>query len=313
MNTKERRPSAATHRPTRRRKRTNSDIVYTPAPRFDKFRFLLHIVTVVAVVLAMTLGMAIFFKVQVINVSGMEKYTAWDICQASGIEEGENLLSLNKARAGGKIRTALPYVDKVRIGIKLPDTVNIEITELSVVYAIADDAGGWWLMNANGTVVEQIDVAKAQKYTQVVGVAITDPVVGQRAIADEPEKPTQETQETQDETTDEETTATQPIIKEEPVTVFAAEQLSVAVTMLQELENAGIIGGVDSVDVTNTFDLQLWYEDRYQVFFGDSSRLNYKLSAMKNAIGQMTEYQRGKLDVSFTQWPDKVGYTPFEE
>lgn len=312
MNTKERRPSASTRRPTHRRRRTDADIVYTPPQRFDKFRFLLRIATVVAVVLAMTLGMAIFFKVQVINVSGMEKYTAWDIRQASGIEEGENLLSLNKARAGGKIRATLPYVDKVRIGIKLPDTVNIEITELTVVYAIADDANGWWLMNANGVVVEKIDAMLAQNYTQVLGVSITSPVVGQRATADEPEKPTEATEEPMENPGDE-TTATLPTVKEDIVTVFAAEQLSVAITMLQELEKAGVIGGVTSVDVTNTYDLQLWYEERYQVFFGDSSRLNYKLSAMKNAVKQMTDYQRGKLDVSFTQWPDKVGYTPFEE
>lgn len=314
MNTKERRTPASSRKPVRKRRRANSDIVYTPAQRFDKFRFLLRLVTVVAVVLALTLGMAIFFKVEVINVGGMEKYTPWDVREASGIQDGENLLTLNKAKAGGNIRAQLPYVDTVKIGIKLPDTVNIEITELTVVYAISDDTEGWWLMNASGTVVEQIDAARAETYTKVLGVQIVDPVVGQRATAAEEEEPTEEIQDATEETVEGETEpTTQLILKEEPVTVFASEQLSEAITVLQELENAGVIGGVTSVDVTNILDLQLWYEQRYQVFFGDSSRLNYKISAMKNAIGQMTEYQQGKLDVSFTQWPDKVGYTPFEE
>lgn len=311
MNTKERRAPASSRRPVRKRRRTNSDIVYTPAQHFDKFRFLLRLITVVAVVLALTFGMAIFFKVEVVNVAGMEKYTAWDVRQASGIQDGENLLTLNKAKAGGNIRAQLPYVDTVKIGIKLPDTVNIEITELTVVYAIADDANGWWLINANGSVVEQIDAVRAETYTQVLGVQIVDPVVGQRATAAEPEQPTEETQETTDETIEGETEPTQIIVSQEPVTVFASEQLNVAISLLQELENAGVIGGVTSVDVTNIFDLQLWYEQRYQVLFGDNSRLSYKISAMKNAIAQMTDYQQGKLDVSFTQWPDKVGYTPF--
>lgn len=312
MNTKDRIPSGQTRnsrsRPVRKRKNANADIVYTPAQHFDRFRFLLRLVTVVAVVLALTLGMAIFFKVEVITVSGMEKYSAWDISQASGIEEGENLLTLNKAKASGKITTQLPYVDTVKIGIKLPDTVNIEITELTVVYAIADASGGWWLMNADGVVVEEITGTIAESYTRITGVQIMNPAVGQRAAAAEPELPAEET--TQEPT--EETDPTQLIIQE-PVTVFASEQLSIAVSILNALENGGVIGGVTEVNVANTFDLQLWYENRYQVFLGDNSRLDYKVTAMKNAIGQMTDYQQGELDVSFTQWPDKVGYTPFAE
>ena len=222
MNTKERRTPASSRKPVRKRRRANSDIVYTPAQRFDKFRFLLRLVTVVAVVLALTLGMAIFFKVEVINVGGMEKYTPWDVREASGIQDGENLLTLNKAKAGGNIRAQLPYVDTVKIGIKLPDTVNIEITELTVVYAISDDTEGWWLMNASGTVVEQIDAARAETYTKVLGVQIVDPVVGQRATAAEEEEPTEETQDTAEETVEGETEpTTQLILKEEPVTVFA--------------------------------------------------------------------------------------------
>ena len=37
----------------------------------------------------------------------------------------------------------------------------------------------------------------------------------------------------------------------------------------------------------------------------------YKIAYMKNAILQMSDYQTGILDVSFTTWPDQVGYTPF--
>lgn len=320
MKTKEKRPVSRTGnsgRPVRRRRRSDNEVVYTPAPHFDKFRFLLRLATVVAVVLALTLGMAIFFKVEVINVAGMEKYTAWDIREASGIQEGENLLTMNKAKAGGKITTLLPYVDTVKIGIKLPDTVNIEITELTVVYAIEDAEGGWWLMDAEGVVVDETTGIASETYTRIQGVQIALPTVGQPAVAMEPEQPTQDpedaTEEDTQEPTDGETETIQPVLEETPVTVFAAEQLNLAVSILQELEANGIIGSVTKVDVTDTYDLQLWYEDRYQVFLGDSSRLSYKINAMENAVGQMTDYQRGELDVSFTQWPDKVGYTPFEE
>ena len=319
MATKQKRPvshTGSTKRPAPRRRRSDGEIVYTPPKHFDRFRFFLRLVTVVAVVLALTLGMAIFFKVEVVTVSGMEKYTAWDVREASGIQDGENLLILNKAKAGGKITTALPYVDTVKIRIKLPDTVNIEITELDVVYAIEDSAAGWWLMDANGALVESTTAIEAENYTRISGVKITPGVIGQQAVAAEPVASTEEetTDETQAETTATEETVQETLAEgEEPVTVYAAEQLSTAITLLRELENCNIIGKVTVVDVTDPYNLQLWYEDRYQVTVGDTSRLDYKLTAMENAAGQMTDYQRGKLDVSFTQWPDKVGYTPFEE
>ena len=55
----------------------------------------------------------------------------------------------------------------------------------------------------------------------------------------------------------------------------------------------------------------MWYGNRYHVTLGDAGRLEYKVSAMKAAIQKMGEYQSGYLDVSFTTWPDQVGYTPF--
>ena len=37
-----------------------------------------------------------------------------------------------------------------------------------------------------------------------------------------------------------------------------------------------------------------------------------KIAAMKSAIAQQKDYEMGTLDVSFTRWGDKVGFTPAE-
>ena len=316
MDTKERR------RPPRRggtataeaksRRRNKAEVVYTQPKVFQRKRFLLHLATVAAVVLALTLGMSIFFKVETVAVGGNQKYTPWDVRQASGIQEGENLLTLNEAMVAGKIKTKLPYVDTVRLGIKLPDTVNIEITEFDVVYSIQASDSNWWLMTSGGRVVEQTTLVQADSYTKVIGVKIQAPNVGEQAVAVQPEEPTEaptEEGQSESEETTAETEATAPAVI--PVTVFPAEQLQTAISILQYLEQNSILGGVDSVDVTDIYDLRLWYQDRYQVILGDSNRMEMKIKAMKQAIDQMTDYQRGELDVSFTTWPDQVGYTPF--
>ena len=67
------------------------------------------------------------------EVSGTNRYNVASIREASGIEEGESLLAFGKTKAAGKIMENLRYVKSVRIGITLPDTVNIYIEEVDVV------------------------------------------------------------------------------------------------------------------------------------------------------------------------------------
>ena len=313
MATKERkRPSARSERPTEprtrrqeRRKRRPEDpqIVYTQPPAFNRTGFLIRLATVAAVVLALTLGMSIFFKVEKVTVSGNEKYSAWDVRQASGIQEGENLLTINKAKIVSKIQAQLPYADKIRVGIKLPYTVNIEIVELDVAYAIQEDGPGWWLMNADGKLLEAITEAQAQGYTRILGVKIAGPQVGAQAVAVEQTQADEQTSEPE-----ESTEPSVPVIE-----VRGSERLALAISILQSLENNGIMGTVNVVDVSVMTQLTLRYDNRYDVTLGDGSALNTKIEAMKKAAQQTPSYQTGTLDVSFTTWPDTVIIDPAGE
>ena len=287
---------------TRTPKQPGPEVVYTQPQPFNRTRFLLRLATVVAVVLAMVFGMSIFLMVENITVAGAEKYTPWEISQASGIQTGENLLTISKAKASGQILSDLPYVNKVRIGIKLPDTVNIEVEELDVVYAVESSDGDWWLMSANGTVVDRTNSALAASYTKVLGVQLDSPAAGQKAVAAEPEAQTDPSATTGDDQT--------PAITL-PVTVKGSERLDTVLTILQYLEGNGVLGQMASVDVSDMGAIEMWYGERYQVSVGDTTQLGYKISSMKKAIDQEKDYQSGILDVSFTIWPDEVGYTPF--
>ncbi len=119
----------------------------TPPKALPRRKLLWKLLTTAAVAAALVLGLTIFFKVQNVNVTGNEKYTAETIFAASGIEKGENLLTFGKSRAAGRILAELPYVSQVQIGIKLPNTVNIDIVELEVSYAVRASDGAWWLMD----------------------------------------------------------------------------------------------------------------------------------------------------------------------
>ncbi len=296
-------------RPQRRRQaetaqpKPTPDVVYTPAKPFNRNRLLLRLTTVVAVVLALTFGISIFFKVEKVTVSGNLKYSAWTVKEASGIQIGDNLLTFGKAKASGKITAALPYVESVRIGIKLPDTVNIEIKELDVAYSVQDSADNWWLVTSEGRVIEQVDSAVAADNLKIIGVNLWEPASGQQAVAYEPV-----TDATED------TSETAPVTT--PVTVTSKDRLTAALTILQYLEKEELFDNVISVDVTSLGNIELWYGQQFRVILGDTSQLAYKIRLMNGAINGpngLKDYDSGILDITFmTSQGEVVIYEPFD-
>ena len=287
--------STAKNKKSSREKQPAPAVIYTQPQAFNRNRLLVQLVTVVAVVVALVLGLSVFFKVETIQVSGAEVYSEWAIREASGLSEGDNLLTFSHARSAALIKANLPYVDTVRFGIKLPDTVNIIVKEDEVVYAIKDQNGQWWLMNSDGRIVEMGNNSEASNHTQILGVALENPIQDERAVAMEIAPP---------ETLEE--GETQAVIS-----TTGAQRLTAALQILQALEENDIVGSAASVDVSRIEDIILWYGTRYQVNLGDSSRLDYKIACMNDVILQMSDYQSGILDISFTIWPNQVGYTPF--
>lgn len=294
---------AAQQRPVR--KRNAPQVVYTPAQTISFRRMLLRILVVAAVALALCLSLSIFFKVKTVTVAGAEKYTPWSVMEASGIQEGESLISLNTIGAAARVLKALPYVESVQVGIKLPDTVNIEIKEYEVAYAIRDQDGLWWRITSNGKVLEQVNGGQATENAQILGVVLASPAVNEQAVAGETATATAGTDETAEST---ETVATQPNL------IQPAQRLSTVLGILQQLEAHEILGQVASIDVSDMSRIVLWYGTQYEVILGDETQMEKKVAAMTAAIrSSLQSYDSGTLDVSFTIWPDSVGMTPFAE
>lgn len=301
MDTKEkRRPAPAQRRGSGRRNASSKEaarplqeVVYLPPKPLNRHRVLLRFATVAAIVLALVLAMSVFFKVESIEVSGAENYTPWQISQASGIAEGDHLMSFGVAGAAARIQAKLPYVSKVRIGIRLPNTVLIQVTEVAVSYAVQDQGEGWWLVSSDGRVLEQTQTPDG--VCKLLGVQLLAPQMGEVAVAHE----------TQSASVDEEGNVI-------PVTVTAAQKLEIALDVMKTLEACGVIGEMTSIDVTETLDIQLWYAQRFQVMLGDSGDLRYKLSSMRSAVEQLDPYESGILDVRFQNGTDQVIYTPFQ-
>lgn len=270
------------------------EVVYTAPDPISRKKLILGVATVVSVVLALFLACTAFFKVENIKVSGNFKYDEWTVFEASGIEKGDSLLTFGKGKACARIVQNLPYVKIVRIGITLPNTVNIYIEELDVVYAAQDTDNGWWLLTSGGRVVEKTSAAVAKSSSKLEGFRIQSPVAGESAKAAEP---------TPDPNDD------------KPVTVTGQERLEMALSIATELERLGILGQVTSVNVENMGKIRLQYGGTYQVELGDAGQIEKKLKMMVSAIRSREaagNTQKGVLDITFEVYSDAVGFKPYD-
>lgn len=267
-------------------------VVYTPPKPLRRGRFAWKLVSMAAVVLAVFLGLSVFFRVETVEVAGAEKYTPWMVMEASGIAEGDALLGISEARVASRIQMNLPYVDKIKVHRTLPGTVTIEITELQVTYAIEDENGNWWLISAGGRAVEQVDAAKASGYTRIRGLAVKTPQPDQtvQAMAGriiDPGDGTAVPQEQSD----------------------ADAQLAALIQIMTGLESSRVIGEISVIDVTDVSDLRLEYPHLLTVRLGDTGRLDYKISYMAAAVAQLAQNQSGELDLTLEYTEDAV-FTP---
>ena len=272
-------------------------VSYKQPKPFNPRRLAMQLALTAAVAAAFLLGVSVFFKVDKVMVYGNGSYEAWTIRDASGIREGENLMTFGSSAACDRIMNELPYVEKVRIGVTLPDTVNIYVTEYLTAYSLEADDGSWWLMTSDGRVVEQIDMGRSAAYTMIKGVKLAAPAVGQQAVAQE------EAPETATNAAGEAVTL--------PVITTAADRLEAAKTVMASLELNDVLGEVVSLDVSQPGDMSLWYGVRFHVLLGGTKNMDKKIAWMDDTIGQLEDYQTGTLDLTFTARPDQAVFTPF--
>lgn len=267
-----------------------------PAKPLARRKLVIKLVTALAVVLALTLGMSIFFKIQHIRVTGNGKYSAEEIIAAAGVEPGENLLTFGRSGVAGRILAELPYVGDVQIGIKLPDTVNIDIVELTAAYTIVDTTGQWWLADSSGKLLEKAGTGSIGSHIQIVGIEARDAAAGQIfAAADDGQPASEESMPTGGESEG-----------------SAADRYAAALEIMDSISAADRSGEITVIDVSNLYDLRVFYGDAYEVRLSGPTDLDYKIRYMTQAVGELMAegYRGGVLDLSFRE-AGKAIFTPW--
>ena len=223
------------------------------------------LIIMAALVAAVVFGVAIFFKVGRIEVQGNTIYSSEKIMEASGLEIGDNLLTVSRARVGGNVKAALPYVDQVSVGRVLPDTVVICVKESQIAFAAGTDTNTVWLISPSGKALERIDASLQEDYPQILGVTLNNPTAGQT------------------------------------VTAVNQTALDAVLSLFAELDGTGILEHTAAVNVEKEYDMILQYDDRYEIDLGSTDRLAYKVQYLQAILAQLSDFQAGTIDLTLSE------------
>ncbi len=94
---------------------------------------LFKLLCLLTLVVALTAGATVFFRVEQVVVTGNSRYTQDEIVEVTGIEKGDNLYGWNKFAIAQRLRQTLPYIGEVTIRRALPSTILITVVEWDAV------------------------------------------------------------------------------------------------------------------------------------------------------------------------------------
>lgn len=228
--------------------------------------FLAKLLTLVAIVVAAVFGVTVFFQVNTFEIHGVENYSEDAVIIASGIELGQSILLVDKSKVASRINTRLPYVQSVQIERRLPGTVVITVTEGKAAASVRSEYDEFWLIDDKGKLMEQVNEDRAASVTQISGVSALLPVAGDQI------RLSQEDQ----------------------------QRLDVALELLQQLERYDLAERIVSIDVTQLYNIVMYYTDQFEIQLGSTEELDYKIKYLAYALESL-DGKSGLIDLTFDQ------------
>lgn len=236
---------------------------YNRKRRRGSFAFLYKLLAFVLICGAIGLALAMFFKIEDIEISGSSRYTNQQITAAAEVKVGDNLFFLNKYDAAARIRRQLPYVETVQFRRVLPNKLVVQVTECQDPVAIKQD-GTVYLLCDKGTIVDTVSADKWSQYIQIEGLTLLDPQVGAEARA----------------------AATQQSVLERLLTILTL------------LDDKGMLHQVQVIDLSDAARITIRYTDRFDVQFLWDADFDYKLDYLAAVVDKLEDNEKGTIDMT---------------
>lgn len=220
------------------------------------------VLLLLVVIIGLVLALTVFFKVDTIKAKGSKTYPQKIILENCGVETGDSLLLSSEEQIANNLMNSLPFVGSVTIERELPSTLIINITDTYTAAAISNK-GNFILINENGKVLDSDAAILNEGIPIVTGVE------------------------------------TESFKESEIITFKTKENGDILIELLKAVTKAGITG-LTEIDVTDTSDIFMIYNDRIKILVGSSLNLETKILRAAAAIdreNEINQYEVGVLDL----------------
>ena len=244
-------------------------------PRRKKNRSVLSAsLSFIAICAALVFGLSVFFKVSAIEVEGNDLYTAQEVIDASGIEEGDNLVFVNCIAADSRIYSKLSYIENVSVTRKLPNKVIIKIVESKGEAAIAY-GGEMWILGTDCKLLQKADASQTADMITVTGINPTAPTLGETLVGD---------------------------ASDTGKVTYLAE-------MLTAMSRFDMCDDITKIDMSNVASPEFDYLGRFTVKMGSYENVEYKIELLLSAVNMLEDGDTGTIDLSLSA-DNKAHFSP---
>lgn len=220
----------------------------------------LAVVALVALVLVRTLC-----KVGTLTLDPTALYDPQQILEVSGIRAGDNLFGFSSADVQQRLQNAFPYLRRIRIQRTLPGQVHLSFQEElgSVCVKLGQD---YYPLDSQQIVLKQCGSAQdgGSHRITVVSDRIRRCVVGEK-------------------------------IQYSDTTLF-----DMVDAICRAVEDNGVLEKIDTIDLTDKFDVTMDYDGRFTVFLGNTENLKYKIAMVMKVVEELYQDDTGEIDVRQT-------------
>ena len=293
--------------PAKARERAGAAAVDQRRRRRRTGRQALHYLLILAVATAImaALSLTVFFKIETVEVTGLTKYAAEEVIQASGVQVGQNLFRVSEKKVNGLLTQQFPYIQEVTLKRSYPARLTLEVTQAQPLGA-ALTAAGYVLIGNNGRILEAGVDAVDPEVTIVTGMYLSDITEGRvlGTVVEEGEilypadmEPLEERDEagrlkSRSQLEQEEQARRQQAAQEE------ARSFQILTSLAQAISETSF-GNITLVDFSDPLNMMVVYENRVIIELGSQVDLAYKLQFVQYVLEEnLGEGFQGILDAS---------------
>ncbi|MBQ9545094.1 MAG: FtsQ-type POTRA domain-containing protein [Clostridia bacterium] len=239
-----------------------------------KQRILFAVIAVVCAAGVAAVLIRTLCKVGEIGISPTELYDPQDIVEVTGIKIGDNLFSFSSAAAEKNIAQNFPYLDKISVRRVLPSGVSISFEHNMGTMAIrlGDD---YYAIDDDQTVLKKCeapDDGGVHRIT-VISDRISRCVVGEKMVYNDD------------------------------------NLFSMVDDICRAVDANGVLDKISFIDLTDTFDVTMDYDSRFEIKLGNTENMNYKIAMIVKVVAQLYPDDTGQIDVRETSTAYVKRYT----